>query len=80
MISVNNLTYPPERRITYLNLHRTGKLMEASMSFQSIKNYGLPRGTKTPRGKGEAKRVFTQSQRDCGTEKELSETRLSLLG
>ena len=26
IISVNNLTYPPERRITYLNLHRTGKL------------------------------------------------------
>ena len=25
-------------------------------------------------------RVFTQSQWDCGTEKELSETRLSLLG
>ena len=37
-------------------------------------------GQKAPRGTGEAKRVFTQSQRDCGTEKELSETRLSLLG
>ena len=50
------------------------------MFFRSIKNDELPRGTKAPCGTGEDKRVFTQSQRDCGTEKELSETRLPLLG
>ena len=33
-------------------------------------------GQKAPRGTGKAKRVFTQSQWDCGTEKELSETAL----
>ena len=37
-------------------------------------------GQKAPRGISEAKRISTQSQRDCGTEKELSETRVSLLG
>ena len=44
--------------------------MEASMSFRSIKNDELHReGQKAPRGTGEAKRVFTQSQRDCGTDR-----------
>ncbi|KAK0148318.1 hypothetical protein N1851_011712 [Merluccius polli] len=49
--------------------------MEASMSFRSMNSR---EGQKALRGTGKAKRVLTQSQRDCGTEKELSETHLSL--
>ena len=40
MIYVNNLTYPPERRITSLNLPWTGKLWRLPV-------YELPRGTKS---------------------------------
>ena len=68
MIYVNNLTYPPQRRITSLNLPWTGKLWRLPV-------YELPRGTKSTVWY----RQNAFSLRASGTV-ELSETRLSLLG
>ena len=76
MISVNNLILLSEESLLWIYIGRVNS-MEASMSFRSIKNDELPRGTKSTMWYrwGE-----TRFHSDCGTEKELSETRLSLLG